>query len=1491
MIYEIKRGSTVIAAVRASGKQFKAIMSEDRVEMEFSLPSPVAFQIGDTVEVYGQTYKINRPSNIGRRFDKIGFTYQLEFEALYYDLGKWELKTLDKDNQLTESEVYMMSDAATMIDLIVRNANRVSSGWTVGAVEPTEVMQFGYSNAKLLTVLQDLADKYNLEFWVTGKQINFGRNQASSGLTWEYGKANELYELRRDRSDIPVINRLTVLGGTRNLPADYGHRRLQPTGGNPITVTPVGDVVEQTVTFDNIYPHRVGTVSHVTADNVFRDTSLDFNINSYLTNEPAKVAFISGQLAGFTFTIADAGYDHATRQITLNPIIDDPAYPSGVPNAVLKPAVGDKYVLLDIFMPPSYVAAEEAKLQDIGEQYLEDYKVSHYNWSASLKPKYVLEDAVELVLGNTVRIVDTPLGVDTDIRISGFTRDLQEPYRYEVSLSNIITVSELVSQRNAQDRLAYTIQRSGLADGSLQTSETLQSVTRRGSVTDRAITVRGTRNTHLLSVPLAAPLTEDVVPGEAYIWFGAPGSGGGGGTSGTLAGLDDTLITSPQNDQVLTYDASIGRWKNSSFTVDLTGYATQSWVNAQGYAVLGTAGGQVRNNTQLDARYKAIGWMPTWAEVSDKPTTFAPSAHTHNASDINAGTLAIARIPTGTTAGTVAVGNDSRIINGQTAHGWGNHQLAGYAVRASDNTFTAHNHFTGALSIPQAAPSGPHAGQAYLWFGAPGSGGGGGSAGTLAGLDDVALSSVTNNQFLRYNSSTGKWVNSTFTVDLSGYAVLGTGSAQVRNNSQLDARYAPISHTHPISQVTGLQAALDGKEPAFAKNSAFNKNFGTTSGTVAQGNDSRIVNGQTAFGWGNHTEAGYWNIFNAPAYQALSDLNDAVRGSFELNTVASNRPTSQASVLTVNQYSTGNNDLLQVNWPFRGNGVFAIRNKGNTGAWGNWNIFWHDGNLNPSDFGTLAGSNTWTAHNHFTGALSIPQSAPTGPHSGQAYVWFGAPGSGGGGGTSGTLAGLDDIALASLANNQLLRYNSSTGKWVNFTASYAPASHTHPISQITGLQAALDGKEPAFAKNSGFNRPFGTTANTVAQGNDSRIVNGQTAYSWGNHSSEGYFSNNYFVGQNSGAVENLDESLPLGGYRSGYGTNTWAGDGPSGKSYGGFIKFSRGGNNSGVQFYYNNGHGGADGRYWFRSKNNGGLTPWYELWHSGNLANGTTSQYIRGNGSLATFPTIGSGTLSLSTGTGLSGSASFGANQTGNTTFSVSVASGYTLPTNGQVSNWNAAYGWGDYRQWGLASINSLGSIAAFDGLGAANQFICASTAANTPFTQLGAGIHMALASTRMAQLWFNTSAQTVQFRTNHSGWNSVHTFWTTQNLDKSEFVWSSGNQTGLSGNKTWTGVHTFSSSVTIAASAANTGGISFASTSVLRETATGNVILASPLGSLYLRPSGTGSATGQAVISPDGATSFSGKITCPVIEPSAIIVPSAAPSSPESGKRYIWVS
>ena len=56
------------------------------------------------------------------------------------------------------------------------------------------------------------------------------------------------------------------------------------------------------------------------------------------------------------------------------------------------------------------------------------------------------------------------------------------------------------------------------------------------------------------------------------------------------------------------------------------------------------------------------GGSSDWEDIANKPATFAPSAHNHAAGEITSGTLAVARIPTGTTASTVALGNHGHTV-------------------------------------------------------------------------------------------------------------------------------------------------------------------------------------------------------------------------------------------------------------------------------------------------------------------------------------------------------------------------------------------------------------------------------------------------------------------------------------------------------------------------------------------------------------------------------------------------------------------------------------------------------------------------------------------------------------------------------------------------------------------------------------------------------------------------------------------------------------
>ena len=589
---EVKRGNTIVWTGNATGKQFRKVMQEDRCVINILSPNAIEFKLYDTVEVFGSIYKLNRPSNIAQRNDLIGYEYEIEFEALYYDLGKWELKTLDKNNQLTEGDVYLMANAATVLGLVVRNANRASTGWSVGVVDDTEVMQYAYNNAKLLTVLQDLADKNRLEFWVDGKVINLTIRQPQTDIKLEHGKGKGLYRIEQQRTERTPINRLTILGGTRNLQSGpignggYGFAKLQPTGGNPLSIPIVGDIVEETIEFANIYPRLIAKATAVPAANIIRSTDINFNLNAQLLNsgESAKITFTSGQLAGFTFAIDADGWDNSTKQITFNIIQDDPAYPSGIPNNVLKPSVGDSFVLLDINMPDAYKTAAEDKLKEIGDQYLADFSVTTYNWAGSLTPLYVLENNITVELGGIVQIIFG--GKTYKVRISGYTQDILEPYKYDITIDAVITIADIVRQANAQDRLSNSVSKGIGADGTANTRETIDTAARRGKITPLVLELGGSENSRVLGAPSAPPPIEDMKPGIPYIYVNENAPAGETptpGIDGYLRDLLDVDVTGVLNGQALTYDAAKNKWVPAT-PLDLTGYARESWVISQDYA-------------------------------------------------------------------------------------------------------------------------------------------------------------------------------------------------------------------------------------------------------------------------------------------------------------------------------------------------------------------------------------------------------------------------------------------------------------------------------------------------------------------------------------------------------------------------------------------------------------------------------------------------------------------------------------------------------------------------------------------------------------------------------------------------------------------------------------------------------------------------------------------------------------------------------------------
>ena len=201
----------------------------------------------------------------------------------------------------------------------------------------------------------------------------------------------------------------------------------------------------------------------------------------------------------------------------------------------------------------------------------------------------------------------------------------------------------------------------------------------------------------------------------------------------------------------------------------------------------------------------------------------------------------------GTTAGTIAEGNDLRIINGQTAYEWGDHSLAGYST--ADTTYTAG---TG-ISITSGAITNTAPDQTVSLTGA-------GSTTITGTYPNFTITSTDTNTDTQRTDEEIR--------DVIGTTLVGSGATTVTIDDA-DNRITISSTDTNTTYSAGTGITLSG--------TTFSASFGSIAGTVAEGNDSRIVNGQTAYGWGDHSLAGYiTGIANITeiATRSYNDLQD-----------------------------------------------------------------------------------------------------------------------------------------------------------------------------------------------------------------------------------------------------------------------------------------------------------------------------------------------------------------------------------------------------------------------------------------------------------------------------------------------------------------------------------------------------------------------------------------------------------------------------------------
>lgn len=119
-------------------------------------------------------------------------------------------------------------------------------------------------------------------------------------------------------------------------------------------------------------------------------------------------------------------------------------------------------------------------------------------------------------------------------------------------------------------------------------------------------------------------------------------------------------------------------------------------------------------------------------------------------------------------------------------------------------------------------------------------------AGVIEQIDATNLFSQYDDAFNTWFEGAKGILNSDTAIQLSNR--IDTVDNEIQKIVDGTTQTTPVSHTHDDRYYTEteMDTKLNGKEPAFSKNNAFNKNFGSSAGTVCQGNDSRLSNARRA---------------------------------------------------------------------------------------------------------------------------------------------------------------------------------------------------------------------------------------------------------------------------------------------------------------------------------------------------------------------------------------------------------------------------------------------------------------------------------------------------------------------------------------------------------------------------------------------------------------------------------------------------------------------
>lgn len=156
-----------------------------------------------------------------------------------------------------------------------------------GDYDPDKSYEFSFENQFLWEAITSAYNTTEIQFRREGRKIIWGAESKVLARTFKYGHDNELLKVGMNNANAKVINRITMLGSSENIPyyypneTEYGHIEVSATSGNKVISTAMIEVVNRTQMLAYLTPDTKAVLGKLTEEEMSGKGTGTADITSY----------------------------------------------------------------------------------------------------------------------------------------------------------------------------------------------------------------------------------------------------------------------------------------------------------------------------------------------------------------------------------------------------------------------------------------------------------------------------------------------------------------------------------------------------------------------------------------------------------------------------------------------------------------------------------------------------------------------------------------------------------------------------------------------------------------------------------------------------------------------------------------------------------------------------------------------------------------------------------------------------------------------------------------------------------------------------------------------------------------------------------------------------------------------------------------------------------------------------------------------------------